>query len=107
MIHWVDITSEQQIDDLIASSETSVVFKHSTRCPISTMAKSRLERTWKAEEQSIYYLDLLRHRDLSNYIAEKSGVVHESPQIIVFKSGKAVFNVSHTAIDSEEISTHL
>ncbi|MCO5247899.1 MAG: bacillithiol system redox-active protein YtxJ [Chitinophagales bacterium] len=106
MVNWVDITSEEQIDDMMTSPQSAVIFKHSTRCPISSMAKNRLERTWDSPKE-IYYLDLLKHRDLSNYIAQKSGVEHESPQIIVFKEGKAVYDSSHSAIISEDIIANL
>ena len=65
------------------------------------MVKNRLERDWSSD-QSVYYLDLLAHRDLSNLIAKWSGVPHESPQIIVFKGGKPVYHASHTAITAGE-----
>lgn len=101
-MNWISINSEQQLNDLLTSQEAITVFKHSTRCPISSMVKNRLERDWTSD-QTVYYLDLIAHRDLSSLIAQKSGVQHESPQIIVFKNGKAIYDASHTSINASEV----
>ena len=50
-----------------------------------------------------YLLDLLNHRDLSNEIASRYNVVHQSPQIVVIKNGKAVFNESHDSISVDDL----
>ena len=50
-----------------------------------------------------YLLDLLNHRDLSNEIASRYNIVHESPQIVVIRNGKAVFNESHDSISAEDL----
>ncbi len=101
-MNWISITSEEQIKDLLTSQQVFAVFKHSTRCSISSMVKNRLERDW-ASDAPVYYLDLLSYRNVSDLIAQLSGVVHESPQIIVFKDGKAAFDASHTAIAADEV----
>jgi bacillithiol system protein YtxJ len=66
------------------------------------MAKSRLEREC-GEEVEIYYLDLIAFRNVSNYIAVKSGVIHESPQLIIFKDGKVIADASHIAVRGEMV----
>jgi len=95
------------LNNLLELSETSksdaslsfVVFKHSTRCPISSMAKSRLERAWDDSIQvPLYYLDLIAYREISNKIADLFGVDHESPQILLIKNGVCVYNDSHSNI---------
>jgi bacillithiol system protein YtxJ len=48
-------------------------------------------------------LDLLNHRDLSNEIASRYNVMHQSPQIVVIRNGKAVFNESHDSISAEDL----
>lgn len=102
-MHWHELTSVDQWDQLVADSHQHAlaIFKHSTRCSISAMAKSRVERSWNYSDEQlpIYYLDLIRHRDVSNKIAETTGIQHESPQLIVLKDGKAIHHSSHTAID--------
>lgn len=66
------------------------------------MVKNRLERDLQ-QDIDVYYLDLIAYRSVSNLIAQESGVTHESPQLIVFKNGQAVYDVSHTAINADEL----
>tara|TARA_B100000508_G_C11453464_1_gene275412 strand:+ start:316 stop:630 length:315 start_codon:yes stop_codon:yes gene_type:complete len=81
-------------------SETVFVFKHSTRCSISNLAKQRLESNWNTyfEDKEVYFLDLLQHRLLSNQLAEQLNVQHQSPQLIAIKSGVSIYRSSHLAI---------
>ncbi|UBM61036.1 bacillithiol system redox-active protein YtxJ [Marinilongibacter aquaticus] len=107
-MNWNLLTNESQLDEIIAESANQAVaiFKHSTTCPISSTAKSRLERSWDNEaigDFKIYYLDLLSNRPLSNAIAQKFGVEHESPQILVIKDGKAIYHESHFGISFEDL----
>ena len=69
------------------------------------MAKSRLERSWHFPDDSfpIYYLDLIRFRQVSNAIAEKTSVEHQSPQLIVLKEGKVMYHASHHIISVNDI----
>ena len=90
---------------LIQSSSFSrcqVVFKHSTRCSISSMAKARIEK-YLLPEDEFYLLDLLNHRDLSNAIAQDLQVTHESPQVLVIKDGVCVYHASHNGIQYDEV----
>ncbi len=61
------------------------------------MAKRRLENDWTLDVVP-YCLDLLAHRGISNAIAEKLDVVHQSPQIIIIKAGKSIYAESHLDI---------
>ena len=91
---------------LIQSSSFSriqVVFKHSTRCSISSMAKARIEKQLLLSEDEFYLLDLLNHRDISNAIAQDLEVTHESPQILVIKDGACIYHASHSEIRYEEV----
>lgn len=104
----------ENLDDLHQITEDSkqkpvVFFKHSTRCGTSLHAKHRLESEWNIDESQVdfYYLDLLRHRDVSNAIAERFNVVHQSPQIIIIKNEQAVFHTSHNAISVNGIKDAL
>ena len=104
MINWIPLKEKMVLDNAIEKGGLFAVFKHSTRCSISNMAKNRLEREWTfGAEMAIYYLDLLNYRDISNYISEVSGIHHESPQLIVFNNGKSIYHASHNAIDVNEI----
>ena len=104
---WKSLQSIDDLDMAIeASNETPVLlFKHSTRCSISSSALSRIERNWKDEETSItpYFLDLISYRDVSGAIADKLSVPHQSPQMIIIKNGKAVFDSSHMDINFNDV----
>jgi len=108
---WIELTSSEQLKEIIESSTEKPVllFKHSTRCSISSMAKSRFESNWilNNEEFPTYYLDLIAFRAISAEIAELTGVEHQSPQAIVIKDKKAIYNASHNGIDAKEISALL
>lgn len=101
-----DISQLQDIKDLSKEQRVSAVllFKHSTRCSISSMALSRLETKWNDDEQiPAYYLDLLSHRDISNEIANLFSVEHASPQVLLIKNGVCVYHNSHNGINAQEI----
>lgn len=100
---WKKIESDQDIDALkiLSDKEDVVIFKHSTRCFISSSVLRKFEHDFKESNpsKSFYLLDLLQYRDLSNRIAEDFQVPHQSPQILVIRSGKAIFNASHNNIE--------
>lgn len=110
-LDWELLNSADGLEQIKAQSmeKPQVIFKHSTRCSISSMAKRRLERTWNIDESkaTIHYLDLIAYRAISNQIASDFGVTHQSPQILIIKNGGAVFNTSHNDIDVETINEQL
>lgn len=101
-MNWIPLCDDQQLDQILSNNEKpSVIFKHSTRCSISATALDRMERQWKPEwieKADFYYLDLLTYRSISNRIAEELQVEHQSPQVLVIDSGKAVYEASHMGI---------
>lgn len=101
-MNWKNLEAENQFLDLLENEKVFAVFKHSTRCSISSMAKNRVEREWNLDF-SIYYLDLIKYRSISNLIAAKSGVEHQSPQLIVFQNGLPVYDASHSGIAVSDI----
>ena len=102
---WIQLTNEAQLQEIKQMSYNTpvVLFKHSTTCSISAMAKSRLDRATAIENVPFYYIDLLRFRPLSNAIAELFGVRHESPQILLIKNGECIYDDSHNGINMEDI----
>lgn len=100
---WLQLTSLDQLNDLDHQSKPSIIFKHSTRCGISSMVISRFEKMITEEianNYDIYYLDLLSYRNISDEIAYKYQVRHQSPQVLVIKNGEAITNASHYDISS-------
>lgn len=106
MGNWIDLNQISQIDDIKAASGYSLIFKHSTRCSISLMAKKTFERDWDIIpfDVSFYFLDLISHRDISAYIAETFQVHHESPQILLIKDGECILDTSHGDISADEVT---
>ena len=105
-ISWNELTDLLQLDEIIAiSNEKPVaIFKHSTRCSVSRMALKQFENEFNSSDKVIpYFLDLIEYRAISNEIANRFGVTHQSPQLILIKEGKAVYNVSHSDIDAKEL----
>lgn len=103
---WNDLTEESQLEAIKQQSmeQPVVIFKHSTRCSISSMAKSRLERSVAPESVAFYYLDLIRYRNISGKIAEMFHVHHESPQVLLIRNGECTYDESHSGISMEEIA---
>lgn len=99
---WIPLTSIEQLSGIAeaSSGRTQVIFKHSTRCGISRMALNLFEREQlsKLEDADVYFLDLIKHRDVSNEIAAKFGVEHQSPQVLVIRDQKVVTHASHNGI---------
>ena len=106
-MNWNYLEKISQLTELSAESNEKdiLIFKHSTRCSVSRMVLDRLERNWKDGEVNLkpYFLDLITYREISNAIAHQYDVLHESPQVLIIKKGKSVFDCSHTAIDFNTI----
>lgn len=107
-IPWHIISDERMLDEIIEESEKVpvLIFKHSTRCGISRAVLKIFERNYKLNEDQLklYFLDLLQYRDISNRIAGRFGVQHESPQILIIKGGKSIYDTSHHSIDADEVA---
>lgn len=105
-MEWISLLEMSQLDDIVTRSHQrlQVIFKHSSRCSVSSMVLNRLEREQAPDDIDFYYLDLLSFRSISNTIADRFQVHHESPQIIVFKNGDVIYDESHMAIQMDEIT---
>jgi len=110
-IDWKLLKDIDQLDALEKESFDIpvVIFKHSISCGLSAMARYQLERDWDFPDGdlSFYYLDLINYRAISNEIADRFGVNHQSPQIIILKDGKAVYNTSHHKISIQDLKQAL
>lgn len=109
-MNWTNIESEQIWQEVKKESHEQkvLIFKHSTRCPISASALSKLEKNWQEvdnEKVKPYFLDLIAYRNLSRLIEQESNVRHESPQAIVLEKGEVVYHNSHMSIDYQDIIT--
>ena len=105
-MQWKNITDLEQIGQIQKKEGYNLIFKHSTRCSVSSMAKRRFEQDWSVipEGTALYFLDLISHRDISSHIAETFQVHHESPQILLIKNGDCILDASHSDISAEEVA---
>lgn len=111
-MNWNKLDSPEQLQEIIKNSDTTpvVIFKHSTRCSISSMALSRFERQWNQEKignAAPFYLDLIQYRNVSNLIAEELGITHESPQVLLVENGKCTYHASHSSIYFDDLVREL
>jgi len=110
-IEWENLTDISQLDVIIEESNKKiiVIFKMSTRCGVSRMAFNTFENDFHYTEEEVkcYYLDILNYRAVSNEIASRFKIIHESPQLLVLKSGRVIDNESHGNIDAKSIEKYL
>lgn len=105
-IDWIELTDLGQLNEIssISAEKPVAIFKHSTRCSISRMALKQFENEFDSSDKiTLYFLDLIAHRAISNEIANRFGITHQSPQLILIKDGKAIYDVSHSDIDAVEL----
>lgn len=107
-MNWIPLLDEQQLEEIKAKSaiRPQVIFKHSSRCSISSMARHRLDKNGFPEGIDFYFLDILSHRNISNKIATDFHVYHESPQVLVINKGTCVYDESHSGIHMDEIKAN-
>ncbi|RZK41314.1 MAG: bacillithiol system redox-active protein YtxJ [Pedobacter sp.] len=102
---WINITTPEQLSVIKQAQSYNLIFKHSTRCSISSMAKRSFEQEWDIlpEDINLYFLDLISYRQISSDIAEMFQVHHESPQLLLIKDGQCILDSSHGDISAEEV----
>ncbi len=114
-INWIPLTDIAQLNEIILLSNEKpvVIFKHSTRCSVSRFALKQFEvktlqcNVFTENNVSVYFLDLIEYREISNEIANRFRVVHQSPQVLLIKNGKSVYDASHSDIDAGDLSARL
>lgn len=104
---WKTLNSVEQLEEIKTESyqRPVLIFKHSTRCSISSTAYDRLERSTNTLQNfSLYYLDLIQYRNVSNAIETIFGIEHESPQALLIKNGVCIYDASHFEIQANLIA---
>ena len=110
MIDWeiLDTSSKLELANTSSYKQDVLIFKHSTTCSISHMAKMRLEDGWDSEFKIIpFFLDLKSFRQISDDISEKFSVNHESPQVLLIRKGSCIYDASHFDITINELNETL
>lgn len=110
-INWINLTNLDEITDIktLSISESIFIFKHSTRCGISRMVKKQFEKLLLPNKNNIkvYYLDLLKYRNVSDAVSEVFQVRHQSPQLLIIRNEVAVKQASHYDITTISINKYL
>ncbi|MBL7729010.1 MAG: bacillithiol system redox-active protein YtxJ [Dinghuibacter sp.] len=109
MSGWKPLTDSSLLEQVSKDSHTrpQVIFKHSTRCSVSSGALSRLNQHVFPEQADFYFLDLIRFRSVSNEVAEVFHIRHESPQIILLWQNQVVYHASHRQIVFDKLAEQL
>lgn len=107
-MNWIPLLNEQQLEEIKTNSANrpQVIFKHSSRCSISSMARNRLDKNAFPRGIDFYFLDILNHRNISNKIASDFMVHHESPQVLLINKRACVYDESHSGIQMDEIKVN-
>ena len=110
-MNWIPLTSLDQLSEIKAQSnaETVLIFKHSTRCGISSMVIKRFEKLFDESMQhvKVYYLDLLNYREISNEVGYNFQVMHQSPQLLIIRNETTVFHASHYDITAVNLQQYI
>lgn len=104
---WVQLESEDAVEEVFAASGTRIqlILKHSQSCAVSFFAKQNLDSVpleeWPEMDRSM--VEVVRFRPISQYIAQKTSVRHESPQVLVIANGEVIFHASHSEVNKVNI----
>lgn len=105
--NWNAVEKGSEVDRIIEQSyqQPQLLYKHSNRCSVCWFAKSELEKVAEAikAKAEMHFVDVIKSREVSNYIADKLGIRHESPQAILVNGGEVVWHDSHGTINSATI----
>jgi bacillithiol system protein YtxJ len=104
---YVLIESREQLEEVLDGYERLLLFKHSTRCPVSAQAFDELQRflnTDAGRRVPAAVVHVIEQREVSNAVSERFGIRHESPQVMWIKEGKVCWHTSHSNITAEKIS---
>lgn len=105
---WQKLESEEEFNRLVEDQTNSfAIFKHSSRCGVSSWVKRSFQGDWKSEysQVNIYEVDVIRNRAISQLIAKNLNIHHESPQLIVVENGEVVHSESHNNIEAKSLAT--
>ncbi|HMS40270.1 MAG TPA: bacillithiol system redox-active protein YtxJ [Pyrinomonadaceae bacterium] len=105
MANFIEIDSPETLETLFQQSfdVPILLFKHSVTCPISTNVYDEVS----AVEGEINLVIVQKARNISNLIAEKTEIRHQSPQAIILRDGKAIYHASHYDITAEDINSEM
>lgn len=97
--------SPEEFEAFLATGGDGFIFKHSTRCSISTFADAEVQSFASAHpEVPIYLVLVVESRDTSRAVADGLAVTHASPQAILVRGGKSVWDASHNGVTADALA---
>lgn len=104
---WHAIKQRDEVESVIEASyqKPQLVYKHSHRCGTCLFAKSKLENEAEALEEhaDLNFVNVISQREVSNALAEHTGIRHESPQVLLLDEGKVLWHGSHSKVNPAKI----
>ncbi len=104
---WNQLFQKEEVDEVFLSSNDApqIILKHSNSCGTSYFAKKNIESITEGElgDSKLHLVDVIRSRPISNYLADKVGVRHESPQVFVIKNGEVKWHASHGLVTADNV----
>lgn len=99
-------TAAADVDAFVDGAGSGVIYKHSSACSISAIVRERAWESFLAAQPDVpvYEVLVIEHRDASHRVAERLDVRHESPQAIVVRNGRAIWDASHLRITAEALA---
>ena len=107
---WNLPESESDVDALLSGGDKpQLIYKHSFACGVCVFSKSAIESKMEQFKKmaDLHFVDARATRSVSDYIADKTGIKHESPQALIIKNGKVIWHASHSAITAGKIMNAL
>jgi bacillithiol system protein YtxJ len=108
---WMPLNALTQLDaiDERSKKKLQIIFKYSSRCGISRVVLNQFEAKYPLTEENaeLYFLDLINYRTVSNEIAQKYKVRHESPQLLIIKDGSLLVHGSHGGINDIDLENFI
>ena len=95
--------NEKEAFDRLLDEPLAIVFKHSSTCGISARAHGEVEKFLSEHPERRHKVEVLGARAVSDYIEERTGIRHESPQLLVLRDGEVVWHGSHADVTAEAI----
>ena len=105
MANFKPIKSSESLEELFQQSieRPIVIFKHSKACGISSHVMEMVDEVGR----DVHFVVVQDDRDISNEIADRTGRVHQSPQVFVIRDGKPIYHATHYGIDPDAIEKAL
>lgn len=103
---WIYPQTEEELEEILSYKETPIfIYKHSNICATSLFALKHVQQVINdLKGRAVFcFIEVRKNREISNLVSEKTGVKHESPQVLIFSGGNVLWNASHGEVRTSAI----